>query len=48
MNKKSTGIGLYLCNSAAKKLGIQIEIESEVGKGTKVMLILNQEHKIHE
>lgn len=48
MNKKSTGIGLYLCNSAAGKLGIKIHIDSEVGKGTKVVLMLNQEHKIHE
>lgn len=36
---KSTGMGLYICNNLAEKLGLGIEIESEVGKGTKVDLI---------
>ena len=42
-DKKSTGIGLYLCNSIMKKLGNSMSIESEVGKGTKVKL--NLTHK---
>lgn len=37
-DKRSTGIGLYLCKQILNKLGHAIEIESEVGKGTRVML----------
>lgn len=33
-NMKSTGIGLYLCSQAAKKLSHRISVESEVGVGT--------------
>ena len=42
-DKKSTGLGLYLCRSILDKLNHQIRIESEVGKGTKVFLNLNRE-----
>lgn len=38
MSKKSTGIGLYLCNQLCLKLGIGMEIESEVGHYTTVLL----------
>lgn len=37
-DKKSTGIGLYLCRQVMNKLGHSLAIESEVGKGTKVKL----------
>jgi len=37
-DKKSTGIGLYLCKRIMDKLSHTIEIESEAGKGTKVIL----------
>jgi len=37
-DKKSTGIGLYLCRRIMEKLGHSLEIQSEVGKGTKVRL----------
>lgn len=37
-DKKSTGIGLYLCKQILNKLSHTIEIESEVGKGTKVKI----------
>ena len=37
--KKSKGIGLYLTNSAAQRLGIQIEVRSKVGVGTTVSLV---------
>jgi len=37
-DKKSTGIGLYLCKSVMDKLGQEIRIESEPGRGTKVFL----------
>lgn len=48
MNKKSSGIGLYLCSKAAKKLGCDISFDSEPGKGTKVNIDLTREHTLHE
>lgn len=42
-DKKSTGIGLYLCKSVCEKLNHTISVESEVGKGTKVRLCLSRE-----
>lgn len=38
--KQSTGIGLYLCKQILTKLSHNIKIESEVGKGTKVIIDL--------
>lgn len=40
-DKKSTGIGLYLCKEILNKLSHTITIESEVGKGTKVKIRLD-------
>ena len=37
-DKKSTGIGLYLCNTILKKLSHTLKIESEPGEGTKVKI----------
>jgi len=37
-DKKSTGIGLNLCHDVIGKLGHKIEVESEVGFGTKVTI----------
>lgn len=42
-NKKSTGIGLYLCRTVMDKLGHGIWLESEAGKGTKAYLDLGRE-----
>lgn len=42
-DKKSTGIGLYLCRRILDKLGHSIKIESGVGQGTKVMIYLGDE-----
>lgn len=42
-DKKSTGIGLYLCKEICRKLGHSIRITSEVGVGTKVFLDLDRE-----
>lgn len=39
-DKKSTGIGLYLCRRILTKLGHEISIESAVGRGTKVTIAL--------
>ena len=42
-DKKSTGIGLYLCKKIMDKMGHRIWIDSEVGKGTRVYLDLTRE-----
>jgi len=41
LDKKSTGIGLYLCKRILTKLSHTISIESKVGKGTKVKIGLD-------
>ena len=41
-NKKSTGIGLYLCKKLCDKLGIAIEVESDENKGTEIKLVFPQ------
>ena len=38
MNRKSTGIGLYLCKQIMDRLSHKIEVRSAVNVGTKVML----------
>ena len=42
-DKKSTGIGLYLCKKIMERLNHQIWIESEIDKGTQVYLDLARE-----
>ena len=39
LNKKSTGIGLYLCKKLCDKLGMGIELDSDENKGTEVRLV---------
>ncbi len=41
-DKKSTGIGLFLCKSILTKLGHGLEITSTVGQGTKVKINLSR------
>ncbi len=41
--RSSTGIGLYLCKQILTRLGFGISIESEAGKGTRVILRLAQD-----
>ncbi|WP_288221961.1 HAMP domain-containing sensor histidine kinase [uncultured Clostridium sp.] len=36
---KSTGIGLYLCKKLTQKLGLGINVESEINKGTRIAII---------
>lgn len=38
MDKRSTGIGLYLCREICKRLGHTITAESELGKGTRITI----------
>lgn len=42
-DKKSTGIGLYLCKCIVDKLNHRIYISSELSKGTKIFLNLNRD-----
>lgn len=48
MDKKSSGIGLYLCSKASRKLGCELQFESEPDKGTKVNINITQKHTLHE
>lgn len=41
MDKKASGLGLYLCKQIVDNLGYSMNIESVVGKGTLVMLDLH-------
>jgi signal transduction histidine kinase len=38
--KEGTGLGLSICNNIAKSHGGKIEIESTVGQGTTIRVIL--------
>lgn len=42
LNKKSTGIGLYLCKKLCSKLGIAIELNSKQDEGTEIRLVFPQ------
>ncbi|MDE6852225.1 MAG: HAMP domain-containing histidine kinase [Lachnospiraceae bacterium] len=48
MDKKSTGIGLYLCYQTMEKLGGSIRVESEVDQGTRFYLIFPPESGLYE
>lgn len=41
-DKKATGLGLYLCKQTAGKLGIDISVRSEPGKGSTFFLDLHK------
>ena len=41
LDKKSTGIGLYLCRTAADKLGHKLTAQSTVGKGSSFTIDLS-------
>lgn len=43
MNYHSSGLGLYLSNEIAKKLGVTLSVESVVGEGTTMKIHLKQE-----
>lgn len=40
MDKKSTGIGLYMCRKIFVQLGITVSVESTEGKGTMLAMVL--------
>lgn len=39
IHKKSTGVGLALCERIAKELSLEIKLDSKVGEGTKVQIL---------
>lgn len=43
-DRRTTGLGLYLCKRACDLLGHGIAAQSEVGKGTRVILDLSRNH----
>ena len=46
--RKSTGIGLYLCRRVLVKLSHDIELESEQGKGTRAIIIFHTQNEVIE
>lgn len=48
LDKKSTGLGLYLCKEILKRLSHKLSISSQIGVGTKVSLALSQQRTVLE
>ena len=46
--KKSSGLGLYLCKKTLDKLGHHIEISSKVGEGTRIEIIFPKEDTLRD
>ena len=46
VDQKASGLGLYLCKGICTKLGHRLSIESELEKGTRVMIGLQQDRLI--
>ena len=47
-DKKATGIGLYLCKRILNRLGHEVSISAQVGKGTRVSIDLSREETVLE
>ena len=43
MDKKASGLGLYLCREICRKLGHSIAVESKVNEGTRVAILMQYE-----
>lgn len=48
LDKKSTGIGLYLCKQVFDRLGIVVAAESEVGIGTRMILTIHKPDRLKQ
>lgn len=46
--KKSTGIGLYLCKRLCQELGIDIEADSQEKEYTQITIIIPRNLKINQ
>ena len=44
----STGMGLYLANQAANKLGLELRLTSQLGKGTTATIQFPNENEYHK
>lgn len=47
LDKKASGLGLYLCREICKNLSIDISVRSQPGKGTEAVLRLSQ-HRVEK
>ena len=47
-DKKSTGLGLYLCRRVCDKLGHRLVIESTPGVGTRAMVVFADRKNLYE
>ena len=47
-DKKASGIGLYLCKRVCRNIGAAISVESDIGKGTAVMIDLARDELLAE
>lgn len=45
INNAATGLGLYLAKTVALKIGIVLQVQSEVGQGTAITLIFSKENE---
>jgi signal transduction histidine kinase len=48
LDKRASGIGLYLAKKVADALGIKIQLTSKVGTGTKVVLLFPEQKDFRE
>lgn len=46
INKKSTGIGLYLAKKLCEKLGLKLELESQENRGTTVKIVFPKDSRL--
>ena len=46
IDRRASGIGLYLCRRVCDRLGVGISAQSEPGRGTRVFLDLEQ-YELH-
>ncbi len=40
--EKGLGIGIMLCNDLLKRMGASLEVQSELGRGTEMMIVINR------
>ncbi len=45
LDKRATGVGLYLCSRIFQRLGIEVEVKSRVGQGTRVLMTVPVSYK---
>lgn len=48
LDKRASGLGLYLCKRICENLNIKIWVQSDVGEGTTIFLAFDEENKIFE